>query len=745
MQTTIDKIGQEHLQRSAAIYIRQSTTQQVKNHTASTQLQYDLRSRAISFGWKADDVKVYDSDLGLSGGGTVERPDFRQLVADVGTGIIGIIFAFDATRLARNNVDWHRLLDVCSICKTLVADFDGVYDVSQYNDRLLLGLKGTMSEAEHHLIRTRLVEGMFKKAEKGELRRRLPAGLDYDPNGMARITSDEKIRHAIELVFQKFEERGSGHQVYRYLQERDLQIPIRRQNGSIDWQKPDYGTVMRILKNPRYSGAYVYGRTVPTKTIDADGVIKSTRKKLGMDEWKIVIKDQYRGYITWEQFVKNQKRLQKNILVDLNGEASVVVRNGTALLHGLIRCGVCGRRMAVAYHRKSETYRYVCSKKADTTDGAATCQSIGGPPMDRAVSDAFLDAMEPANIEIAVAAVDVLENNEDATIQQLRDRLEEARYEADRAFRQYNIVEPENRIVARTLETEWNARLKRVEELEEEIERRRSQRPPPLSEQEKRKLKIVGLDLNNVWNAPTTDNRSKKQLLQVAFESVFARVNRKSRVAELSLVWEGGAVSEIEVKMPRIGEHSCVFSNELIADIRKMATCMTDKQIAKALNNRGARTPKGLPFSIERVRSVRRKYKIPIFVPPKSSKEDDEKVYTAQQAALELGVCTATIFRWIEEGFIEGEQVAPYAPWKIRLPEYVRNSVSKVTPEGWLPIRKAAHSVGVSRQRVLHWIQKGELDVILAGRGRRRGLRVNLDALRKVAEPDLISRLSGRK
>lgn len=722
---TTTKIKSHHLERLAGVYVRQSSLHQVRTNTASTRVQYDLNARAVSFGWSPDRVKTYDGDLAVRGSVPSERQDFGQLVADVGLGRLGIVLAFDATRLARNNTDWHRLLDVCSVTSTLVADLDGVYDMSLYNDRLVLGLKGTMSEAEHHLIRERMVAGMEKKAESGELRKRLPVGLDYDDDGHVQLHSDETIRHAVELVFAKFQELGTGHAVYRYLQSHNLLLPVRHYSWSkVEWQPASYLAVIEILRNPRYTGAYVYGRSKLVRTVDVDGKVRISRLQVPPAEWKVVIKGHHSGYITWEQFEENQRRLQENTLMRPKGEASAVLRDGRGLLHGLLRCGKCGRRMSVCYPTKQDSVRYDCSRKAEAVEGQGVCQSVGGMRIEKAVVEVFLATVEPASMEIAVAALDNLENAQDAVLQQLEDQLADARYQADRARRQYDTVEPENRKVARTLEASWNERLARVAEIEERLDRHRGRRPEPLTANEKERLSRLGADVRAIWNAPTTTSRDKKQLLRAVFDAVFVRVDRETREACVTLTWQGGATTELKVRMPRVGEHGVVDDEKLVDDIRRMAAQLTDKQIARALNARGIRTTSGLPFSVQRVASLRRRHGIEVCCVEPAAQ--GEPVYTAQDAARELGVSLITVLRWLKEGFLAGDQVAPYAPWQIHLPDSVRLKTAPQAPEGWLPIRQAASAFGVSTRSVLHSIQRGEVEAMIGGTGRRRGLRVNV-------------------
>lgn len=724
------KIHSRHLGRRAAIYVRQSTPGQVKRHTASTKLQYDLADRATSFGWTKAQCTFYDEDLGVSGSKPGERHGFAQLVTDVALGIIGIIFAFDVTRLARNNTDWHRLLDMCSICSTLVADLDGTYDVAQYNDRLLLGLKGTMSEAEHHLIRTRLVEGMEKKAREGSLRKRLPVGLDYDVEGNVVLNPDESIRHAIELVFDKFRELGTAHQVYRYLQAEDLRVPVRRYKwDDVRWERPNYDMVRRILTNPRYAGAYVYGRTKVTRTVDENGSIRETRTNVEQEEWKVVLRDHHPGYVSWDEFEANRARLQKNVLLGQTTEASEVRRNGRGLLQGLVRCGICGRRMYTSYPTKGDAVRYICQKKARSTDGVGVCQSFSGTRLEDTIIEAFFDALAPASAQVAVDALGLIDSQEDAVLQQLRDQLQEARYRADRARRQFDVVEPENRNVARTLERTWNEKLQRVAEIEAKIDERQQHVPVQLSDDERARVLRLGVDLQRVWDAPTTEHRDRKRALQIVLEGIFVQLDRETRHAHVTLAWVGGATTELDVHLPGVGHHTRVTDESVIEDIRRMAMSMTDKEIANTLLRRSIRTAHGLPFSAQRVRTVRRLHGIAAYDPRRAA-DDGEETVTASQAANELGLSKVTVLRWIEKGLLHGEQVAPSAPWRVRIPERLRVRSVDEAPRGSVPLRKAARALGVDTSDVVRRVLDGELEAVFSGSGRRRRLCVNLEKRR---------------
>jgi excisionase family DNA binding protein len=719
------KIGPQHLKRLAGVYVRQSSLHQVRDHRASAELQYDLVEHAVALGWPREIVRIYDGDQGTTGSIPGRREDFHELVAEVGLGHIGIVLGFDVTRLARNNADWYRLLDLCGVCDTLIADLDGTYDLALYNDRLLLGMKGTMSEAEHHLINMRLQGGLRKRAQTGDLRKRLPVGLDYDDLGKIRLTTDESVHHAVALVLGKFTEFGSAHQVLRYLQHEGLLVPTRRPDEkTVRWVRPCYNAVREILTNPFYAGAYVYGRRRRERTVGPDGHIRVHTRTLPRAEWRVLIPEHHPGYITWAQFEDNQRRLADNALAPSTGEASTVLRPGGALLQGLVRCGVCSRRMRPHYAGPSRSVRYVCDFVSRVQGRAGTCQSVGGLRLQQAVVDAFLEALSPASMPVTLAALDRVDEDEDAVFQQLEHRREQAQYEADRARRQYDAVEPENRLVARTLEAEWNRRLAALGEIERQIAEHRRHQPPPLTCAERARLLELGLDLRRIWDAPTTTPQERKQLLRAALDDVVVHVDRASARAQVTLVWQGGTTSELAVPLRRVGDNARTLDESVVDDVRRMAAVMTDTQIAQTLVRRGIRTATGLPYTAERVQGLRKRHDIPEHQPPLS--DSTEPVYTALQAAKELGVSHFTVLRWLRDGLLVGDQVAPRAPWCIRLGPAVRHLVAGPAPKSWLPPKEAAKALGVSWRTVLYWVQAGRLEAVMAGKGRRAGLRINV-------------------
>jgi excisionase family DNA binding protein len=719
------KIGPQHLKRLAGVYVRQSSLHQVRDHRASAELQYDLVERAVALGWPREIVRIYDRDQGTTGSIPGRREDFHELVAEVGLGHIGIVLGFDVTRLARNNADWYRLLDLCGVCDTLIADLDGTYDPALYNDRLLLGMKGTMSEAEHHLINMRLQGGLRKRAQTGDLRKRLPVGLDYDDLGKIRLTTDESVHHAIALVFGKFAEFSSAHQVLRHLQHEGLLVPTRLPDEkTVRWIRPCYNAVREILTNPFYAGAYVYGRRRRERTVGPDGHIRVHTRTLPRAEWRGLIPEHHPGYITWAQFEDTQRRLADNVLACSTGEASTVLRPGSALLQGLVRCGVCSRRMRPHYTGPSRSVRYVCDFVSRVQGRGGTCQSVGGLRLQEAVVDAFLTARSPASMPVTLAALNRVDEEEDAVLQQLEHRREQARYEADRARRQYDAVEPENRLVARTLEAEWNRRLTALGEIERQIAEHRRHQPTPLTPAERTRLLELGLDLRRIWDTPTTTPQERKQLLRAALDDVVVHVDRASARAQVTLVWQGGTMSELAVPLRRVGDNARTLDESVVDDVRRMAAVMTDIQIAQTLVRRGIRTATGLPYTAERVQRLRKRHGIPEHQPTLS--DSTAPVYTALQAAKELGLSHFTVLRWLRDGWLVGDQVAPRAPWCIRLGPSVQHLVAGPAPKGWLPPKEAAKALGLGRRTVLHWVQTGRLEAMMAGKGRRPGLRINV-------------------
>ncbi len=509
--------------RQAFIYVRQSTLMQVRDNTGSTARQYDLVRRAQDLGWPEERITVIDQDQGRSGASSAGRDGFEQLIAEVGLGHAGAVFSLEASRLARSCSDWYRLLEICALSDTLVIDEDGLYDPGQYNDRLLLGFRGTMSEAELHWLRNRLLGGQWAKAERGALRFRPPTGYVFDAAKRLVFDPDEEVQQAIHLLFSLFDRSGSALAVVRHFAEHRLRFPTRPwrsdTENELDWQPLAYERVLSVLHNPTYAGAYVYGRTqTRLRTLPGEAPrIKERTRQLKPGDWPIVLREHHPAYISWEQFLHHQQRLDDNrTLRDDNRRGAT--REGAALLQGIVLCGRCGRRMTLRY-LKGNIPSYECNQ-LHKQRGAKTCQSLRGDGVDRAVANALLEAMTPAQLEISLATFNALEAQARALDQQWQRRLERARYEAELARRRYLAVDPDHRLVARRLEQDWNAKLAEIEQLEREYADSPMAKHQPLSDRERAKILALAHDLPALWQAPTTTQTDHKQLLRLLIKEV---------------------------------------------------------------------------------------------------------------------------------------------------------------------------------------------------------------------------------
>ena len=482
--TDLSRIKPSHTQRAAYVYIRQSTPGQVEHNRESTARQYALADRACQLGWPSEQVVIVDEDLGLSGSSTDKRSGFARLTSEVALAHVGIVLGLEVSRLARNNADWYRLLELCGVTDTLIGDNDGVYHPALFNDRLLLGLKGTMSEAELHIIRARLDGGIRNKAARGELRRGLPVGFVWgEQDGEVLFHPDESVTGAIRTVFERFAEFGSARRVWLWFRSESLSFPLQTTPaglpGPIRWVVPTYTALHHILTNPVYAGAYTYGKTKYERYVDEHGTVRKRIRHLPMDQWAVLILDHHPGFIDWATFQANQARLDSNTRPKPH-QSGGAVREGSALLQGLVTCGHCGRRLHVHYRGRNSAPGYHCAGK-DLVEGRGVyCLNVGGTGIEQAVADAFLTAITPAAIEATRLSVEQLQTNHDAALSQWRLEVERARYEAERAERRYRTVEPENRLVARGLETEWEKRLRDVAAAEMELRRREQQRPNAL-------------------------------------------------------------------------------------------------------------------------------------------------------------------------------------------------------------------------------------------------------------------------
>jgi DNA invertase Pin-like site-specific DNA recombinase len=728
----VAKVKSNHTRRGAIVYVRQSHPSQVENNRESTARQYALVEKAIALGWAKSQVTIIDEDLGVSGKVFVKRSGFDHLNAEVALGRVGILLGLEVSRLARSNADWYRLLDMCAITDTLLADSDGVYHPALFNDRLVLGLKGTMSEAELHILRERLDGGIRNKAARGELRRALPVGLVWgDKEGEIRLHSDEAVTGALRTIYDKFTELGSARQVWLWFRSQNLSLPLHPLGlvpslancHQLRWIAPTYIAIYNVLSNPVYAGAYVYGKTRYERYVDARGAVRKRVRHLPREEWSVLLPGHHEGFIDWATFEAIQARLRSNIRAELH-QAGRALREGSALLQGLVICGNCGRRLRIAYQGTNATPRYYCYGKELDGGHAVECLNVGGLTIDQAVSKAFLEALTPAALEATTLAVQQLESNHDAALSQWRLEVERARYEAERAERQYKAVEPENRLVTRGLEKEWETRLQNLAKAEAELLRREQQRPRVLTEEEHKKIKILGSDLQLVWTAPTTTDRDRKELLRTLLEEVILKVERKESHADLTLRWRGGMVTKLDLSLKRYQVQGPTTDEDTMSLLRRLAAHYPDDIIAGILNRQGRRTAYGERFTAQHVGSLRRYHAIPRFAP--SGESPSGELLPISKAANILGVAASTLHRWLNAGLVAGEQLTTGAPWRIRITEQLCNLFVDNAPPDYVPVVDAMRRLGVSRQTIWQRVKRGELDALHVRQGQRKGLRIRV-------------------
>jgi DNA invertase Pin-like site-specific DNA recombinase/uncharacterized protein YndB with AHSA1/START domain len=738
--TDLGKIKLSHTQRAACVYVRQSTPGQVEHNRESTARQYALAERACQLGWPKQQVVVIDEDLGLSGSSTDKRSGFARLTNEVALAHVGIVLGLEVSRLARNNADWYRLLELCGITDTLIGDNDGIYHPALFNDRLLLGLKGTMSEAELHIIRARLDGGIRNKAARGELRRGLPVGFVWgEQDGEVLFHPDEAVVGAIRTVFERFAEFGSARRVWLWFRSEGLSFPLQTMPaglpGPIRWVTPTYTALHHILTNPVYAGAYTYGKTKYERYVDEHGAVRKRIRHLPMEQWAVLLQDHHPGFIDWATFQANQARLDSNTRPKPH-QAGGAVREGSALLQGIVTCGHCGRRLHIHYRGRNSTPGYHCSGK-DLVEGRGVyCLNVGGLAIEQAVANAFLEAVSPAAVAATMLSVQQLQANHDAALSQWRLEVERARYEAERAERRYRTVEPENRLVARGLETEWENRLRERAAAEMELRRRQQERPRTVGPEQIQAIQRLGSDIRQVWTATTTTDRDRKELLRTLLEEVILNLKRAEGHAHLTLRWRGGAITTRDVPVPRFKPMGPRTDEDTISLLPRLAALYPDEVIAGILNRQGRKTATGERFTANQVGSLRRYRSIPRFQPP--AEPPNGELVSIRKAAQILEMNTSTIHRWLADGFIAGEQVTPGAPWQIRITDELRARIVEQAPPEYLPMLETTLKLGVSRQTVLQRVKRGELQAVLVRQGRRKGLRIKVVD----QQPELFEQLS---
>ena len=651
-----DKIQPTHLERAAYVYIRQSTLNQVKNHLESQRRQYELRDRAAQLGFGK--VIVIDEDLGVSGSGSRERLGFGRLLSAVCEGQVGAVLALEASRLARNNRDWHHLIDLCVITDTLVIDGDGIYDPRQLNDRLVLGLKGTMSEFELGLLRQRAQEALRQKIQRGEVLTHVPVGFVRTEDNRVEMSPDLQVQEAIRGVFAQFQRLGSVRQVLLwYRQEKILLCAHRYVNGKavIVWEPATYSRILKILKNPIYAGTFAYGKTCSRSQMVQDRARKTRGHELPIEKWSVLIHGHHPGYITWEDYTSNQKRMSGN-LTKHHSSAPGAAKGGAALLSGLLRCGRCGRKLHVGYVGKGGLVsRYLC-RATNYSEGTQPCTSFGGLRVDEAVVEAVLEALQPLGIEASMQAVARADEAQGHKRKMLDLSLQRASYEVNRARSQYDAVDPQNRLVAAALEARWNEALAQVSDLEKQVGELEA-RSMELSGEQRKQLISLGADLKAAWQHPAAPIQLKKHILRTVLNEIVVETDSDPTTISLRLHWVGGAHTMLKVERNRPGRHRHTTDKKVVDVVKELAEVCDDRSIASILNQLGYRTGVGNRWTEARVKGLRDYRHISVF-----DGKAERAWITLNQAAEELKVSSSFVRKLIARGSLPAKQVVMHAP-----------------------------------------------------------------------------------
>lgn len=734
LNTEVSKVRAEHLERSALVYVRQSSLQQVRNNLESQRRQYAFADQAAGLGWARDRIVVVDEDQGKSGSVPQARAGFAKVVGAVARGEVGVVMSLELSRLARNDADWNHLVYLCRWTGALIADEQGVYDPSSGADRMVLGIRGQVSEMERDSLVHRMVEARWNKARRGETFTIPPAGYDRDLDGRWTVTGDEAVQAALRQVFSKFDELGAARQVYLWWRDQGLPFPVRRTQArvhGIAWVPVSYRAVHAVLRHPIYSGAYAFGRQRTSRTLDPETQRVVVRRQSGraIKQWPVLIRDHHPAYITFEQYVRNQERLRGNAVMSReDGDEGHVgaAREGRALLQGLARCGHCGRRMYVNYGgaKAARTLQYRCSLPKAKAVAGAECQLLGGKRVEAMVVEAFLAVTAQAGAEAAELAGEQLRQEMEGTDRSWQMQIEKAQYEADRAERQYMAVEPENRTIARELERRWNARLEELESVRAQAAAIRM-RQRPLTAEEVASAQALGGNLAAVWKAATTTTRDRKRLLRTLIDEVQLRTDEACH--RIRIVWKGGATTEREIKRLKGGQHSAT-SEDVVEMVRKLAEEFDDAQIARVLHHQGRRSGLALAFTKSSVSSLRHHHQIPA-CPKRKARDEREGPFTADEAARELGVTPSTIHHWLRQGILAGDQLAPGAPWRITLTTEVRRRLASGTaPSHWVGLAEAAQRLGIGKSLAAYWVKQGKLEAVRTTVGKRQCWRINVPA-----------------
>jgi excisionase family DNA binding protein len=656
----MNKITPEHLARGAYVYVRQSTPDQLLNNPESRRRQYGLAARARSLGW--ENVIVIDDDLGRSGDGRA-RPGFERLLAAICAGAAGAVVAVEASRLARNGRDWHTLLEFCAFVNSLIIDEDGIYDPRLINDRLLLGLKGTFSELELSILHQRSQEALRLKAARGDLHTTVAIGYLRGAGDRLEQDPDRRIREALSLVFRKFGEIGSVRQVALWLRQERIDLPMVAygpQGRVVQWQPPRYNTIHRLLTNPVYAGAYVFGRTASRVRLEGGRKVIVRGVARRREDWEVLIRDHHAGYISWDEYERNRSVIAGNA----NMKGAMVpgsVRNGGGLLVGLLRCGHCGRKLKVQHNGLRGVARYVCNDASVNHAAQTKCIAFGNMRVDAAVSAEVLRVISPLALEAAFQVIADRERTGQERLRQSELALEQARYEAARAHRQYDAVDPDNRLVVSELERRWNECLAVVARLEEEIRSARDEQPAALGDEERAALLSLADDLPRLWKHPAASAETRKRILRAVIKEIVVTVE-PGRL-RLMLHWQGGDHTALEVVKSRAGQHRWKTDTATEQLIRELARMLPDQSIASVLNRLGMRSAKGHTWTQLRVRNFRCEYRIAIY---REGERAERREVILHEAASRLGVSKMTVIRLIRDGLLPAKQLCVGAPYVIR-------------------------------------------------------------------------------
>ena len=655
-----NKIKESHLKRKAIIYIRQSTTRQVQKNTESQRLQYALKDKAKCWGWK--DLEIIDSDLGSSAAvGAAKRNGFERITSLVAVGEAGIIFSREVSRLSRTDKDWCRLLEVCNLFDTLISDGEQVYDCNCMDDQLILGIKGTISTVELKILQTRLITGMQEKAKRGEFKRQIPPGYIWDINEKAVKAPDKRIQDTIGLIFKKFREMQTIRQTCLWFHSENIEVPVLKDKAGkkqIVWKLPGIGYLQSSLKNPFYAGVYVWGRETTQLEYKDGKIVKRKRKIKDPRDSKVFIENNHEGYIDLETYDENQDIISNNCLSQTKGAKTGAAKNGQGLLSGILRCGKCGRKFYVAYYGKSGTAaRYIC--RGDYETGGKYCLAFGGSTVDKKFKEELSKVISPNGMKASIKALKMLSIKKCDKQKALEQKINQLEYEAKRAFEQYNEVDPRNRLVASELEKRWNKKLEELEDAKNNIaEAAREIRH--ISDEEKRKILVLGKKFPEVWDSPHCSNSLRKKIIRTVIEEVIVNFDEPNQVLGFTIHWKGGCHTEFEMPKPAsgVGQKTSLEDLEII---RKMASRYGDDAIARVLNKLGRETATGKRWNESRVRNIRSRYSIAGHI----RTVEDPDILTLGQSAQYLDVSQTTIKRLVASGVLKKDQVVSWAPWEI--------------------------------------------------------------------------------